>query len=213
MTTPLPGWYQDPANPDQQKWWDGGEWTTYTMPLAGLTPPVAAEQDSGRKPGGSDLEAPAQGHAPLSPPAHSHYTGQPAHPDYTGHQGYQQSYPGYQTPGQGYQQGYPGSASAYPPYPGYQAFPGYQPALLRSNPLALTGFILGLVGFFLFFVPIFGTAICLAAIVFSAVGLSRQKDRAPRYKVFGIIGLVLGIIFSLLSLLVTIAVFSNPYYY
>lgn len=211
MSTPQPGWYQDPGDPGQQKWWDGREWTTYTMPLSGLTPPAVTEPDETHNPERTGRGAPAQGHAPPAQPAYSDY---PGHQVYGApQQGYEQGSPGYQPVNQGYRQGYPDSASAYPQYPGYQAFPGYQPAAPRSNPLALTGFILGLVGFFVFFIPLFGTAICLAAVIFSAVGLFTQKDRAPQYKVFGIIGLVLGIIFTLLSLLVTIAVFSSPYYY
>ena len=139
MTTPQPGWYQDPVNPDLQKWWDGRNWTDHTQPLA-----VAAQ-------GGT----------------------------------------------QGYGQG----AAYAGGYPGYRV-----PA--RSNPAALVGFILGLVSVPMFWIPFLGTGIALAAGACAAVGLSNQKpDMGSNYKVFGVIGLILGIIFTLLSLLILAAIF------
>lgn len=214
MTTPLPGWYQDPAQPNQQKWWDGTAWTEYTLPLADQSPAETAgrpPENFRPDPAGTDAYD-GRGDVPLAPPSI---------PDSAGREGGSvpgpgkgQGYPGYgqdQPGNQGYAQGYRGTVPAYPAYPGYQGFTDYR--MLQSNPLALTGFILGLVSIFLFFIPIFGTAVCLAAVVFSAVGLAKQKGRAPRFKAFGIIGLVLGILFSLLSLALTIAIFSSPYYY
>lgn len=214
MTTPLPGWYQDPAQPNQQKWWDGAAWTNYTLPLAEQTQAEPAEQSAGSSipdSTGTDVDD-VHGHVPLATQSIPDLTGReggsvPGPGNAQGYPGYQQGQHG----AQGYAQQYPGSAPAYPAYPGYPGFPGNQ--MLRSNPLALTGFILGLVSILLFFIPIFGTAVCLAAVVFSAVGLAKQRGRASRYKAFGIIGLVLGILFSLLSLALTIAIFSSPYYY
>lgn len=214
MTTPLPGWYQDPVQPNQQKWWDGSAWTNYTLPLAEQVPAEPAGQSAGSSipdSSGTDVDD-VHGQVPLAPAASADSTGR--EDGSTPWPGNAQGYPGYQQgpySNQGYAQGYPGSAPAYPSYPGYPGFPGNR--MLRTNPLALTGFVLGLVSIFLFFIPLFGTAVCLAAVVFSAVGLAKQKGRAPRYKVFGIIGLVLGIIFSLLSLLLIIVIFSGPYYY
>lgn len=226
MTSPLPGWYQDPTNPDQQKWWDGRMWSTYTMPLAaeassGSGAPAAGDptQDQSGPDTAAVPQAPALGDA-----------GGPAGetPSYPGSQGYpggqQQAYPSFQPPApspsyagaaaadgqQGYQQGQP---PAYPGYSGYQGFPGYGQQPLRSNPLALTGFILGIVSFFLFFIPIVGSVISLAAGAFSAIGLSNQGGRSPVYKVFGIIGLILGVIFTLLSVLILALVFSDPFSY
>ena len=214
MTTPLPGWYQDPVHPSQQKWWDGTAWTDYTLPLAEQTPAEPAEQSAGSSipdRTGTYVDD-VQGQVPPAPLSIPDSTGREG--DFMPSPGNAQGYPGYQQGQHGaqdYAQRSPGSAPAYPAYPGYPGFPGNQ--MLRSNPLALTGFILGLVSIFLFFIPVFGTAGCLAAVVFSAVGLAKQKGRASRYKAFGIIGLVLGILFSLLSLALTIAIFSSPYFY
>lgn len=228
MTSPLPGWYQDPDQPTQQKWWDGREWSTYTMPLAAAESPEADNLPSGDQAGVSSgyfIPSTPSGH---SGPGEAAVPGYHPAPEYPATNSPEDglsagapganSYPGYPGtayPGSGTGTGYPGyPGTAYPGhqgYPAYPAYPGY-PQIFRTNPLALTGFILGLAGFFLFFIPIFGTAICAAAVVFSVVGLFKQRDRAPRYKVFGIIGLVLGIIFTLLSLLLTIVVLSDLYY-
>ncbi|MBF0949847.1 MAG: DUF2510 domain-containing protein, partial [Actinomyces sp.] len=31
MTNPQPGWYRDPSNSSQLRWWDGSQWTSYTQ--------------------------------------------------------------------------------------------------------------------------------------------------------------------------------------
>jgi len=37
-----PGWYQDPYQPGQLRWWDGGAWGTATQPLPAAPPPVSS---------------------------------------------------------------------------------------------------------------------------------------------------------------------------
>lgn len=37
MTNPQPGWYRDPSNPSQLRWWDGSQWTSYTQAATGAT--------------------------------------------------------------------------------------------------------------------------------------------------------------------------------
>lgn len=49
MTTPLPGWYADSANPSQLRWWDGSAWTSHTrghpnMPAQGVDQQVPASR-------------------------------------------------------------------------------------------------------------------------------------------------------------------------
>ena len=245
MTSPLPGWYQDPMNPELQKWWDGQGWTTYTMPLAAGTSPGSAGESAGEHAGETSRETPgespsgqpkgdARAGAPEAfAPVHRAAPGIPAGfagaegaRSFPGSQGYpggpQQAYPprnysatprGYTDPAgppgyQGYQQGYAGSHPAYSGYPGYQGYPGHPSGSRRTNPLALTGFILGWVSMVMFLFPFLGTALGVAAGAFSAVGLTKQRGRAPIYKVFGIIGLVLGTIFTLLSILFLALIFS-----
>ncbi len=71
-----------------------------------------------------------------------------------------------------------------------------------SNPAAVTGFSLGIAAFFLFSVPVLGLLLSIGAGVNSGIGLSKQQDgMAKRYRVFAIIGLILGIIYSLMALL------------
>lgn len=45
MSTPGPnppaGWYPDPTNPEQQRYWDGSTWTEHTAPGAAATPQPA----------------------------------------------------------------------------------------------------------------------------------------------------------------------------
>jgi hypothetical protein len=39
--SPAPGWYPDPSDPGQQRWWDGSQWTEQTMPTVGSSQPAA----------------------------------------------------------------------------------------------------------------------------------------------------------------------------
>ena len=41
MTTAPPGWYQDPADPHLQRWWDGAAWSPITQPATPTTPQLA----------------------------------------------------------------------------------------------------------------------------------------------------------------------------
>ena len=74
-----------------------------------------------------------------------------------------------------------------PPPPGY-AVPGPR----VGNPLALTGFICGLFGLTPFWV---GFILCILAIVFSAIGMSKASRLGGVGKGFAIAGLVMGIVF------------------
>ncbi|WP_315580246.1 DUF2510 domain-containing protein, partial [uncultured Actinomyces sp.] len=37
MTNPQAGWYSDPSNPSQLRWWDGTQWTNNTRAAQGTT--------------------------------------------------------------------------------------------------------------------------------------------------------------------------------
>ncbi len=52
MSTPTaPGWYQDPEDPDQLRYFDGIVWSSHTTPRTTPTPPVRTEPDGAVPPG------------------------------------------------------------------------------------------------------------------------------------------------------------------
>ncbi|WP_420181258.1 hypothetical protein [Paenarthrobacter sp. TA1.8] len=55
--------------------------------------------------------------------------------------------------------------------------------------------------FFLFSIPIFGLLLSLAALVVSAMGLPQAQGTPKQYRVFAVIGLILGIIYTLMAVL------------
>lgn len=64
------------------------------------------------------------------------------------------------------------------------------------------GLWFGVASFFLFRFPVLGPLICVAAIVVSTTALVRRRPGASRKdKVFAIIGLVLGVIYTLMALI------------
>ncbi|NQD90084.1 DUF2510 domain-containing protein [Paenarthrobacter sp. CM16] len=107
MNVPTAGWYTDPGNSTQRRWWDGATWTRHTR-------------------------------AVLSPQA-------------------------------------------------------------RGNPVAATGFPLGIASFFLFSIPIFGLILSPVAIVVSAMGLPQGPGTPRKFRVFAIIGLILGVVYTLMA--------------
>jgi hypothetical protein len=71
-----------------------------------------------------------------------------------------------------------------------------------SNPAATTGFGLGIAALFLFDIPVIGLLLSLAAAVVSGIGLSKQSPAmAKKSRVLGIVGLILGIVYTLMALL------------
>jgi len=61
------------------------------------------------------------------------------------------------------------------------------------NAFAVTGLILGIASVFLSFIGI----IPILAIIFSGIGLAKVKDRGGRGKVEAWIGLILGVVYTL----------------
>jgi hypothetical protein len=106
------GWYDDPQQRGQLRWWDGASWTPATMPAA--HPDAVAPAVGGAHPASGGWTPPS---APL--------------PDHQAQQGYpQQGYPQQGYPQQGYpQQPYPG-APTYPPAGGAA---GSRPNPWRGN--------------------------------------------------------------------------------
>lgn len=70
-----------------------------------------------------------------------------------------------------------------------------------ANPVAATGFALGVASCFLFSIPIFGLILSLAAIVLSAMGLPQAYGTPKKYRIFAILGLILGGVYALMAVL------------
>jgi uncharacterized protein YbjQ (UPF0145 family) len=47
-TTPPPGWFADPGNPTQLRWWDGRTWTDQVQPIVSEQAPGEIGADVGR---------------------------------------------------------------------------------------------------------------------------------------------------------------------
>ncbi|HET6989620.1 MAG TPA: RDD family protein [Kribbella sp.] len=117
------GWYDDPQEPTQQRYWDGEAWTDQRRAQQ-APPPYQGQFGQPASTGQPQYGQPAQhgqvyGGAQQGPPQYGQYGGQAQ---------YQQPVQGYPQQGQGYpqqgypQQGYPQQGQGYPPqgygYPG-----------------------------------------------------------------------------------------------
>ncbi|MFJ6347202.1 DUF2510 domain-containing protein [Pseudarthrobacter oxydans] len=132
MTQPPAGWYANPENLNQVRWWDGSHWTEHVQAAPTPGPEIAMPGLTGS----ADLAAAQRS-----------------------------------------------SGS------GVSAASG-------------TGFGLGIAAFFLFGFPVLGPLICVAAIIVSTTALVRRPPGASRKdKVFAIVGLVLGVIYTLMALI------------
>jgi hypothetical protein len=118
------GWYPDPDDPAQQRWWDGVQWTENRAPAAGASAP-GAEQPWSSGQGASDQGywAPEQSD-PYAQPDPYAAPGTPG--QYPGGYGQQGPYASGQYPGQ-----YPGQggSGSFPP--------GAPPTVSRSSRLPL----------------------------------------------------------------------------
>ena len=52
---PSPGWYQDPRDPAQVRWWDGGGWTQNTQPMPGAAQPEVPQTPAAPEPSFDDV--------------------------------------------------------------------------------------------------------------------------------------------------------------
>jgi hypothetical protein len=78
----------------------------------------------------------------------------------------------------------------------------------KRKGLAATGFVFGLLGTVLFWIPVLGTLLTLLAVICSKAALSWIRDDSHKYggTTFAVIGFSLGVIFLILSVLVLIGV-------
>ena len=109
--TPSPGWYQDPRDASQVRWWDGGQWTHNTQQMPGFASPMSQsptapeqaptpgfEQSVAGDPWAAAGQAPAQpeqpwGQAP-GQPEQPQWGQAPAQPEQPVEGGWQQPAPG-----------------------------------------------------------------------------------------------------------------------
>jgi hypothetical protein len=116
---------------------------------------------------------------------------------------YDSSYPQHPQP-QAYQPPVPQGYAAPAPQPyGYAPVPQQQP----GNGIGIAGFVCGLVGLILCWVPWFGALLGLVGIVLSGIGISQGKKRGASIGL-AIAGLVCGILAVLAFVLLLAFVFS-----
>ncbi|GAA2022640.1 hypothetical protein GCM10009839_20130 [Catenulispora yoronensis] len=116
--------------------------------------------------------------------------------------------PGYGPPAPGY--GPPGYGPPAPGYgpPGYPP-PPYGPYLVRkTNGMAVTGMVLGIVSLVLFWAWFFGPVLAVLGLIFSGVGISQCGRTGQEGKGMAIAGLVCSLISASLWVLLVIAVES-----
>ncbi|GAB3400672.1 hypothetical protein GCM10027515_08790 [Schumannella luteola] len=77
-TRPAPGWYADPKNATQARWWNGAGWSETTRPLPGAVPASATTPAPAMA--ATAVSATAASVAPAVPAASSAYAPTPAHP-------------------------------------------------------------------------------------------------------------------------------------
>src|SRR5690349_2511025 len=125
MSTPTtPGWYDDPEDDSQLRYFDGVVWSKHTTPRS--TRPAAASQQPGQQ------QFPGQGHPPQYP-GQAQAPGQaPGQPPATGWQVPPVTPPGQQNPQ------FPGSQQQ----PGWNApaYPGLQPVATTPDGQPLAGY-------------------------------------------------------------------------
>lgn len=86
----------------------------------------------------------------------------------------------------------------------YAPNPAQQSAAKPSNGLGLTGFVLGLVGLVLSFIPLIGVVawpLVILGIIFSAIGISKAVKGRATNKGMAITGLVLSVVGTVICIL------------
>ncbi|WP_043660264.1 phospholipid scramblase-related protein [Thermocrispum municipale] len=130
MTSPAPGWYQDPGNPQVLRWWDGSTWTQHTQPnphaQPAQQPPPAPQQQAPQPRQYPPQQAPQQQQsAPQQAPQQQYAPQQAPQQQYAPQQAPQQ----YAAAQQGFapqpQQGFaPQPQQGFAPQPAQQGFQG-----------------------------------------------------------------------------------------
>ncbi|WP_026922505.1 DUF4190 domain-containing protein [Glycomyces arizonensis] len=148
----------------------------------------------------------------------------PPPPDQSGQGGFQYdpygNQPGSQPPspqGGGYSPQQPGYPPPQPQQPGYgapQMPPQYVgvPVQGPKNGMGTSALVLGIVGLVTSWIPYvacFGWVMCILAIIFGGIGLSRANKGEATNKGAAVTGLVLGVLAFALGIIITIAVWGS----
>jgi hypothetical protein len=184
-TLPQAGWYADPEDPSRERWWNGSGWSDHKRPstvaAAPTTPPAVAR-------------APSVAAVPSIPPAPAVVPAATGvdfgAPDPTGPRPDPYARPAY---------------SPYTPSPYSPAPYGAVAAPSGTNPLALAGLIVSIVGVF------FGIA-ALVGIVLSILGLAEARKREAAGtpnpgRGLAIAGIVVGSVVAFFGLVVIVIYF------
>lgn len=142
---------------------------------------------------------------PAQPPQ-PQYPAQPPQPQYPAQPQYAQpAQPQYSTPAQAYPQQYAGQPASLQygaPTPG------------KTNALAVTALVVGVVGLFLCWIPFLGVLIGIAAIVLGFLGMRKAAEVGGKGLAIGGIAagaltLLIGLVFTVITLFVVNAVDDN----
>ncbi|CRK59787.1 putative integral membrane protein [Alloactinosynnema sp. L-07] len=104
--------------------------------------------------------------------------------------------------------GYAPQAPAYPQQ-GYPAQAGYHGPAAPQNGLGTAGFVTGLLGLILFWVPLIGLVLAIIGVSLSGVGMAKANRGEANNKGLAIAGLVCGVIGVTIWLIAFIAVASS----
>ena len=105
------------------------------------------------------------------------------------------------------------------PAPTYNQHGGYNPYAQPTQSMnipGLVGFILALIGLFIFWIPIYGLIPAVVALILSIVGLTQIKKTGQNGKGLALAGVIIGAlatVIGIIYLIYWIAVLSGLYYY
>jgi hypothetical protein len=211
-SVPIAGWYPDPENDKDDRWWNGASWSEHrrsrgsvtagpaapAAPAAATAPAAAAASVAAPVTDGSNFARP-------NPYAASTAAAQPVATPYAqpGAPSYPQGYPPQTYPAQGY----PAQPYAY----------AYPPRTPNQNVIGLVGMIISLVGFFLnlafFAVPGIAGGIVSIFGLRKARGLKAQGLTTGHGYGISMTGLIVGFGGALVSILILILIFVSTQTY
>ncbi|WP_436492153.1 DUF4190 domain-containing protein [Actinokineospora sp. HUAS TT18] len=99
----------------------------------------------------------------------------------------------------------PGDHGQFTPAPQYPQQGHYAPAAQPQNGLGTAGFVTGLIGLILFWVPLIGLVLAIIGVSLSGVGLAKANRGEANNKGLAIAGLVCGTVALVILLIAFLA--------